>query len=42
MLNNIKCFLDYTLEKAMAPHYNTLAWKIHGWRSLAGYGLWGR
>ena len=28
MLNNIKCFLDYTLEKAMAPHSSTLAWKI--------------
>ena len=29
-------------EKAMALYSITLAWKIHGWRSLAGYGLWGR
>ena len=24
------------LEKAMAPHSSTLAWKIPGWRSLVG------
>ena len=29
------------LEKAMAPHSSTLAWKIHGWRSLVGYSPWG-
>ena len=29
-------------EKAMAPHSNTLAWKIHGQRSLVGYSPWGR
>ena len=29
------------LEKAMAPHSNTLAWKIHGWRSLVGCSAWG-
>ena len=30
---------DFTFtfrEKAMAPHSSTLAWKIHGWRSLVG------
>ena len=30
-----------TLEKAMAPHSSTLAWKIHGWRSLVGCSSWG-
>ena len=29
-------------EKAMAPHSITLAWKIHGWRSLEGCSPWGR
>ena len=29
------------LEKEMATHSSTLAWKIHGWRSLAGYSPWG-
>ena len=29
-------------EKAMAPHSNTLAWKIHGQRSLVGCSPWGR
>ena len=29
-------------EKVMAPHSSTLAWKIHGWRSLVGFGPWGR
>ena len=28
-------------EKAMAPHSSTLAWKIHGQRSLVGYSSWG-
>ena len=28
-------------EKAVAPHSSTLAWKIHGWRSLVGYSPWG-
>ena len=28
-------------EKATAPHSSTLAWKIHGWRSLVGCCLWG-
>ena len=27
----------YPLEKEMAIHSNTLAWKSHGQRSLAGY-----
>ena len=25
----------------MPPHYTTLAWKIHGRRSLVGYSPWG-
>ena len=29
-------------EKAMAPHSSTLAWKIHGQRTLVGYSPWGR
>ena len=29
-------------EKTMAPHSSTLAWKIHGWRSLVGCSPWGR
>ena len=29
------------MEKAMAPHSSTLAWKPHGWRSLVGCRLWG-
>ena len=27
-----------SLEKEMAAHSSTLAWKIHGQRSLVGYG----
>ena len=34
--------LAETMEKAMAPHSSTLAWKIHGWRSLLGCSPWGR
>ena len=30
------------LEKAMAPHSSTLAWKIHGWRILVGCSPWSR
>ena len=30
------------LEKAMAPHSSTLAWKIHGQRSLVDCSPWGR
>ena len=30
------------LEKEMATHSSTLAWRIHGGRSLVGYSLWGR
>ena len=30
------------LEKAMAPHSSTLAWKIPWWRSLVGSSPWGR
>ena len=26
----------------MAPHSSTLAWRIHGWRSLVGCSSWGR
>ena len=29
------------LEKEMAVHSSTLAWKIHGQRSLIGYSPWG-
>ena len=29
------------LEKEMATHSSTLAWKIHGQRNLVGYSLWG-
>ena len=29
------------LEKEMAIHSSTLAWKIHGRRSLIGYSPWG-
>ena len=25
----------------MAPHSSTLAWKIHGWRTLVGCSPWG-
>ena len=28
------------LEKEMATHSSTLAWKFHGWRSLVGYSPW--
>ena len=30
-----------SLEKAVAPHSSTLAWTIHGWRSLVGCSPWG-
>ena len=30
------------LEKEMASHSSTLAWKIRGRRSLIGYSPWGR
>ena len=29
------------LEWERATHSNILAWKIHSWRSLAGYSPWG-
>ena len=29
------------LEKEMAIHPSTVAWKIHGQRSLVGYSPWG-
>ena len=29
------------LEKETATHSSTIAWKIHGWRSLVGYSPWG-
>ena len=28
-------------EKGMATHSSSLAWKIHGQRSLVGYSAWG-
>ena len=30
------------LEKEMAIHSSTIAWKTHGEGSLVGYSLWGR
>ena len=30
------------LEKEMATHSGTLAWKSNGWRSLIDYNSWGR
>ena len=30
------------LEKEMAIRSSTIAWKIHGQRSLVGYSPWGR
>ena len=38
----LRLILYWFLEKAMAPHSSTLAWKIHGWRSLVGCSPWGR
>ena len=35
-------YLTNDMEKAMAPHSSTLAWKIHGQRSLVGRSPWGR
>ena len=32
---------NFIAEKAMAPHSGTLAWKIHGQRSLVGCSPWG-
>ena len=39
-LNIVK--VTYDMEKAMAPHSSTLAWKSHGQRSLVGCRPWGR
>ena len=36
------CVCVYILQKAMAPHSSTLAWKIHGQRSLVVCSPWGR
>ena len=38
----VSVFYSFFSEKAMAPHSSTLAWKIHGWRSLEGCSPWGR
>ena len=35
-------FRKVKLPKAMAPHSSTLAWEIHGQRSLVGCSPWGR
>ena len=35
-------YLLLYLWRTMAPHSSTLAWKIHGWRSLVGCSPWGR
>ena len=47
-LDGIPDSMDMSLSKiqelameAMAPHSTTLAWKIHGRRSLVGCGPWG-
>ena len=34
-------FVYEVTEKAMAPHSSTLAWRIHGQRSLVGCSPWG-
>ena len=34
-------FHFHALEKEMATHSSILAWKIRGWRSLAGFSPWG-
>ena len=31
----------YLLEKGIVTHSSTLAWRIHGQSTLAGYGPWG-
>ena len=44
-IHQVKNKIGFTLsnsEKAMAPHFSTLAWKIHGQRSLVGCSPWGR
>ena len=40
-MNNY-CVLGTTLEKAMAPHSSTLAWKIPWTEDLVGCSPWGR
>ena len=42
LFKNIRDTKETFLEKAKAPHSSTLAWKIHGRRSLVGCRLWGR
>ena len=45
ILHTIDAFnssLSPSEEKAVAPHSSTLAWKIHGQRSLVGCSTWGR
>ena len=39
--NTLRSKLAFKLEKAMAPHSSTFAWKIHGRRSLVGCSPWG-
>ena len=39
--HEIKRHLLLGTEKEMAPHSSTLAWKIHGRRSLVGCSPWG-
>ena len=40
MIITIICIISS--EKAMAPHSSTLAWRMHGRRSLVGCSPWGR
>ena len=42
LLSFISLTYKHMLEKAMAPHSSTLAWKIQGQRSLVGCSPWGR
>ena len=39
--SKINHILASTMEKEMAPHSSSLAWKIHGRRSLVGCSPWG-
>ena len=40
--NTYNTYICIIPEKEMAPHSSTLAWKIHGQRSLVGCSPWGR
>ena len=43
VIRHLSCCDGLTsLEKEMAAHSSTLAWKSHGWKSLVGYSPRGR